>query len=167
MPLPEGYTLKRELAKPAVPEGVYQCEIVDLHLEEGVVSQYGKRDRISAAVGIVDGKERAKVLLYFMSPSFSKGGGRYSSSKAYELTCAVEGKKLDDKEPYELEKIVGKQFNAVVKHKETERGTFANIVEVMKVEEEKAGLTDDERNTILEELEARMTENVKPDEVKV
>lgn len=146
-----------------LPEGIYEAEVVDIVLKEGIQTKYGIKDKFYIYLGLLDEEYRGKPLLHFVSTSYTGAYEGGKASKLYEFVCAVMGEKVDDKEPLDINGLIGGKLKIVVKHNQSGDKTYANVTEVMSDKSSKLSeLTEEEKQAILPQ-----EEDVKPDEVTV
>ena len=133
MPLPNDPTVKREV-KPhvPVPEDTYNVQIWDLELVAGdkeAKLAWQKEDRMKIIFVVLDKEFRGRILSKPASFSFSTGGKKFQPSTLYNLACAVAGEKLDDREPFKPNSLIGKVCRIVVKHREpAEDGSIWEVI---------------------------------------
>jgi len=156
MPLPEDKSgVKREV-KPHVPipEDTYTVQVWDIELEKGdakAKQDWLREDRMRISFVILDLKYRGIIFNKMASFSFNAGSGkRYNPSTLYGLACAVTGEKLDDREVFEANSLIGKQCRIVCKHgDETDDGSvWEKITDFMAVKKELDKMTEKELEAI-------------------
>ena len=117
-----------------IPEGVYTAQVADVVLKKNQKGYKGKLvNKLWFKLGILDEEQRGLGIIHFVSTAFTAGFSGGQSSKLYDLACAVTGEQLDD-DSIDVNTLIGGKLRIVVKHKETNGKTYANITEVMKVD---------------------------------
>jgi hypothetical protein len=174
MPIPtEKSTVKNEPPEFELPdEGIYQAEIVDVELQEGVKTNYGVKDKVNFRLGILDEKYRGERLMYFATKSFTQGFKGGQASNLWKLASCVYREDLDDKQEFDINTLVGGVVSVLVKHQPNKDGsrTYANVVNLLKIKEgeELSKLTEEERNNIMpkEQDEAPVNEDNVSEDIK-
>ena len=115
----------------ALPEGLYNFEIVDIDELIDVETPFGVKDFLRVYCVVLDDTQRGKLLIRRISRAYTAGFEGGSSSHLYELACAVTKEILDDLAPFNINDLVGGAFIGKVAHKADSRGRiWANIVKV-------------------------------------
>lgn len=156
MPLPNDMAEVKRETKPhkPIPEDTYTVQVWDLELSKGdknASQNWLKEDRIKILFIILDKEFRGQMLSKMATFSFNAGSGKsYSPSTLYSLAKAVTGKALDDREPFDINALIGKQCRIVVKHGEErdDGSVWEKIIDFMSVKEEKEPMTQDELEAI-------------------
>lgn len=115
----------------ALPEGLYNFEIVDIDELLEVETAFGVRDFLRVYCVVLDDAQRGKLIIRRISRAYTAGFEGGSSSHLYDLACAVTKEILDDVAPLNINDLVGGAFIGKVAHKADSKGrTWANIVKV-------------------------------------
>ena len=166
MPLPEEKATVKHEVKPhtPIPEDTYTVQLWDVGLSEGdpdAPRDFQKEDRIKILFVILDKEFRGTILNKMASFSFNAGAGKkYSPSTLYGLACAIKGETLDDREPLNINALIGGICRIVVKHgKPIEDGSvWEKVTDFMAVKEKMESITQDEFNAIKEVKDAEAKE---------
>ena len=118
-----------------VPQGVYTVKIADINLKLQEQTSWGLKDNLYFTFEISDGRYVGKRLTKRTSASFVAQIGTRNPSALYSLACAVEGKILDDANPFNPNSLMSKKVQAIVKHVAGKKPgqVFANISDFLPI----------------------------------
>ena len=149
----------------ALPEGLYNFEIVDIDELIDVETAYGVRDFLRVYCIVLDDAQRGKLITRRISRAYTAGFEGGSSSHLYDLACAVTKEILEDVEPFNINDLVGGFFKGKVSHKTDSKGRiWANIVKVKDAGADAKKLDDGEKQfakDLIEGIEERRLEREK------
>lgn len=123
------FVKKTEYTPP--PEGIFRGVCVDLVTGLKVQTPWGLKDKVKLFWEIDEPRADGKpfVVQKSYTPSLD------SKSNLYKDLLTWRGKAFSDEElkGFDLEKVVGVSCQIVIQHRETEKGTFANVMTVTRL----------------------------------
>lgn len=145
--IPENRASIKNEPPEALPEGLYNFEIVDIDELLDVETVFGDvRDFLRVYCIVLDDAQRGKLVIRRISRAYTAGFEGGSASHLWELACAVTKEILEDIEPFNINDLVGGFFKGKVSHKTDSKGrVWANIVKVKDAGADAKKLDDGEK----------------------
>jgi hypothetical protein len=179
MPIPQNFSLPKRSTQEyeLLPEGMYQCEIVDITIKtERAWESDDEEDKFNFTFAIVDGQYKSRLLWKSARIIMSAGWEKGSPSWLYKIYCAAVGKKLTDDEAQGVSSdminaLIGKQVLLVVVQKPKKDGTLKNSIDNILTSSKRIDYVKKPQTTFTEEIETEaaqlQTESKVEEEVDV
>src|SRR3990167_1537530 len=143
---------KREKADyQPIPEDVYQCELIDVEIQEHNKYQSEEKENVfSFTFGVVDeGEFRARRLWKNFVPTYLYVG-KNGKNALYQIVEALLRRELTPEDEATLDtdvinELIGRQVRVLTNNKTTGDKTFTNIKSFLRTTEAQSPLVDEEK----------------------
>lgn len=114
---------------PTIEQGLYDVLVVDVLYKEGVETKWGIKNKYQFILGILNkGAFRGRRIIHFTTDAFTSGYSGGQASALYTLACTILGTKLDPKIKFDVNSLIGKRVQVLVKP--NERG-YVDVKEIL------------------------------------